>query len=229
MSSVARQEPVYVALALITVAMLSGCSAQTGAYNNNSNSSTSVTAPESDSSSAQSSKDSSSSSSSDSTLADCKSYQSGYNSMLYYDFLEMEWDALKAGATTKFKSQDFQDLWTTVQNGNFPYWDDVGYVVYELCWEKANYEIRIPYEEPAPEVEMVEMPNLLLVRSREATSWLYREGYKFNTYVRDVATAASVACKINDTALIFEQEPAPGTLVENSFDTRVTLYINCQG
>jgi hypothetical protein len=47
--------------------------------------------------------------------------------------------------------------------------------------------------------------------------------------VRDVATSPSVACKINDTALIFEQEPAPGTLVENSFDTRVTLYINCQG
>jgi hypothetical protein len=215
-----------VLLVVIGALLLSGCSSSSRPVG--SSSSTQVKAPTAESGSSTSESETEKSSRG-TVLADCKAYQAGYETESFYDFLESEWDAFEAGTATRFKSQDFQDLWTTVQNGNFPYWDDVGYVVYELCWEKANFEIRIPYEEPAPEVEMVEMPNLLLVRSREATSWLYRQGYKFNTYVRDVATSPSVACKINDTALIFEQEPAPGTLVENSFDTRVTLYINCQG
>jgi len=132
-------------IGLVAGLALSGCSTL-GA---------SVTTPNSESSSSQSSENTSSSASGDSALADCQAYQSGYNSMRFSDFLETEWNAFQSGASTKFKSQEFLDLWTTVQNGNFPTWDDVGYVVYELCWDVADFEITIPVVEQLPTASTV--------------------------------------------------------------------------
>lgn len=139
-------------LALVFMLALSGCNAQPASYEDNSNSSTQKTAPESSSSSSQSAK---SGSSSISALADCQAYQSGYNSMRFSEFLESEWDSFTSGGATVFGSQEFLDLWTKIQNGNFPTWDDVGYVVYELCWAAANFEITIPVVEQLPTASTV--------------------------------------------------------------------------
>jgi len=139
-------------LALVSILALSGCNAQPVSYLNDSNSRTQKTAPESGSSSSQSSN---SGSSSVNVLADCQAYQYGYNYMRFSEFLESEWDAFASGRATIFRSQEFQNLWTKVQNENFPTWEDVGYVVYELCWDAANFEITIPVVEQPPTASTV--------------------------------------------------------------------------
>jgi hypothetical protein len=218
-------------LGLVAVLALSGCSAQTDAYGNKSNSSTSVTAPKSGSSEA--SDNSSSSSSSGSALADCKAYQSGYNSMRFSDFLETEWDAFQSGAVTKFKSQEFLSLWTRVRDESFPTWDDVGYVVYELCWDAANFEITIPIveeeSEPAqPSVEYVEVPDFLGAAFGKVRPWLTANGYKFNVTIWEMGFNPSTACLTFGEAPVLKQSPESGTVVENSFGTNIQLWKNCE-
>ena len=142
----------YALLALVFVLTASGCHAQPVSYENESNSRTQKSQSASGSSSSQSAN---SGTSSVSALADCKAYQQGYNSVRFSEFLESEWDSFTSGGATVFGSQEFLDLWTKIQNGNFPTWDDVGYVVYELCWDAANFEITIPVTEQLPTASTV--------------------------------------------------------------------------
>jgi hypothetical protein len=142
----------YALLALVFVLTASGCHAQPVSYENESNSRTQKSQSASGSSSSQSAN---SGNSSVSALEDCKAYQQGYNSVRFSEFLESEWACFNSGGATVFGSQEFLDLWTKIQNGNFPTWDDVGYVVYELCWDAANFEITIPVTEQLPTASTV--------------------------------------------------------------------------
>jgi hypothetical protein len=61
--------------------------------------------------------------------------------------LEQEWQAFSSGGVTTFESSDFSELWTEVQNGDFPTWDDVYYVVWELCAYGADFELSTTTDE----------------------------------------------------------------------------------
>jgi len=168
-----------------------------------------------------------------SALADCQAYQSGYNSVRFSDFLETEWDAFSTGNATVFKSQDFQDLWTTVQNGNFPTWDDVGYVVYELCWDAADFEITIPIVEEEtvpsqPSVQYVEVPNIVGVLDGQAKTWLFQNGYGFSFDVKSTGFNPRISCLMSGTNLVLEQSPPAGSLAANNSSTRLTAFVSCE-
>ncbi len=187
--------------------------------------------PDSGSSGSSGSSDSSGSSGG-SALDDCQAYQDGYNTIKYSDFLQFEWDAFTSGGATEFKSEEFRELWTTVQNGDFPTWDDVGYVVYELCWDAADFEIRIPVigeeAEPAqPSVEYVEMPNLIGAAVGDVRNWLSQQGYNFRVVDWEQSPNTSQACVISGRAPVTSQKPLPGSLVENSSSVTLDIYFSC--
>jgi hypothetical protein len=152
--------------------------------------------------------------------------------MRYSDFLQFEWDAFTSGGATEFKSEEFRELWTTVQNGDFPTWDDVGYVVYELCWDAADFEITIPIVEesanPAPTVETVQVPDIIGGVDGDVETWLFQNGYKFIFDVKSTGFNPKLSCLLSGNNLILDQNPRAGTQVNNTTATRLTAFVNCE-
>ena len=121
---------------LLVLAMATGCT-QPSQYSQKST----------DSGSSGPSGSSGSSSSTATLLEDCQAYQAEISSTKYDVFLEQEWLAVTSGGTTTFESSDFSELWTEIQTGDFPTWDDVYYVVWNLCAYGADFELSTTTDE----------------------------------------------------------------------------------
>ena len=216
---------------LLVLSLATGCTQSSQNSQGSADSGSSGSSGSSDSSGSSGSSDSSGSTGG-SALDDCQAYQDGYNTMRYSDFLQFEWDAFTSGGATEFKSEEFRELWTSVQNGDFPTWDDVGYVVYELCWDAADFEITIPIVEestnPAPPVETVQVPDIIGGVDGDVETWLFQNGYKFVFDVKSTGFNPKLSCLLSGNNLILDQNPRAGTQVNNTTATRLTAFVNCE-
>jgi hypothetical protein len=90
-------------------------------------------------------------------------------------------------------------------------------------------KIQIGSTTPAsPKVEIVNMPRLLGVLDGQAKDWLFFNGYKFSYQVDSTGWNPKLSCLMSGKNVILRQNPQPGTQVENSFNTKVTVQVNCE-
>jgi hypothetical protein len=145
--------------------------------------------------------------------------------------LEQEWLAFTSGGTTTFESSDFSALWTEIQTGDFPTWDDVYYVVWDLCAYGADFELSTSVEEPenpAPTVETVQVPDIIGGIDGDVETWLFQNGYKFVFDVKSTGFNPKLSCLLSGNNLILDQNPRAGTQVNNTTATRLTAVVNCE-
>jgi hypothetical protein len=88
----------------------------------------------------------------------------------------------------------------------------------------------VPEEtQPAtPSVEYVSMPNLLGSIDGSARNWLRNNGYDFSFDIQSTGYNPQTSCLISGDNVIVDQSPQPGSQVENSFSTRVVVYVDCE-
>jgi hypothetical protein len=195
----------------------------TDSYGNKYNSSNQVGAPES------------SAGSSDFTvLDDCKTYQANYEKIDYLKFLKSESKRFKNGSKTKFRTSEFRQIWQWVRDENIRNFDDVSFEIYALCSSEANFELNVwtdaanPTEPSQPQVEYVQVPNIVGAIDGGVRNWLTRNGYEFGFEVKSTGFNAKLSCLMSGENYVIEQSPAAGTQVENNIGTRLTAYVECE-
>lgn len=82
---------------------------------------------------------------------------------------------------------------------------------------------------PEPEIDYVEMPNIVGAIDGEAKRWLFQNGYKFVFDVKSTGFNPKISCLMSGRNLVLEQRPAAGTQVVNGFSTRLTAVVQCEG
>lgn len=82
-----------------------------------------------------------------------------------------------------------------------------------------------------PTVQTVKMPKIVGGIDGQVPWWLTTHGYKFRvmTYPHNIGFAPVISCMMSKRNLVLRQYPAAGTIVENSTNTQVEMWVNCNG
>jgi hypothetical protein len=83
-------------------------------------------------------------------------------------------------------------------------------------------------EPEAPSVDYVSMPNLVGSIDGSARNWLSNNGYDFSFDIKSTGYNPQISCLMSGDNIIVDQSPLAGSEVENSFNTRVVVYVNCE-
>lgn len=92
------------------------------------------------------------------------------------------------------------------------------------------------YEEPesssiednSPQLEQVEMPNLVGATDGEAKNWLFSNGYKFATILKSTGFNPKTSCMMSGRNIVLDQSIAAGSIVNNDSSTMVSLTVDCE-
>lgn len=83
-------------------------------------------------------------------------------------------------------------------------------------------------------VEQVYMPSLIGLMHKDVSLWLKANGYDFSLLMESkridgkLSYNRSTACMFEGKQYVFDQEPAPGTIVDNSFTVNVRAWVDCE-
>jgi hypothetical protein len=86
----------------------------------------------------------------------------------------------------------------------------------------------------ADSYEEVYVPSILGLQHKDVRWWLSSNGYKFSIDIKSkridgkLSYNPSLACMQVGEEFVFEQEPAPGSVAENSSSTRITGWVDCE-
>jgi hypothetical protein len=82
--------------------------------------------------------------------------------------------------------------------------------------------------------EQVYMPSILGLKQKDVSSWLRSNGYNFGATIFSkrsdgkLGNNSSKACLSQGEQYVFDQSPAPGTLVQNSASAVLTGWVDCE-
>ena len=82
-----------------------------------------------------------------------------------------------------------------------------------------------------PTVKMVRMPDITGQMDGQVPWLLTTHGYKFSVmnYPHNIGYNPITSCMMSGTNVVLKQSPAPGLIVENSTNTRVEMWVDCNG
>lgn len=103
----------------------------------------------------------------------------------------------------------------------------------------GDYEYSEPQPTPQPEenvdetyvppaIETIKAPNLLGALDSVAKNWLFQNGYKLNLWIKSTGFNPKLSCLNSGQNIIIDQSPAPGTPVQNSSATLITVFVDCE-
>lgn len=79
-----------------------------------------------------------------------------------------------------------------------------------------------------PQVETVEVPNLVGMLDGVAKNELFMNGYRFYLDIKSTGFNPKQSCLMSGQNVILTQSPAPGSVVNNDASTRLTVKVNCE-